>query len=242
MEEWMKPVGLALQGRDRTACESQTQQMKLEWPRMALQTSEHSESLKLNVSRDLNLGSTVRSTVPSVSPTEFGEFSPNSATKSGPSQNLQQVFEHALIREEEDRATHLHFNASPFKCHQEQVQVPSSNPKILYNVNGNPYVEGDPNFGYTVEDTLPRAGNRATDISSSSLSVIEESNGIPRELAEVSVVKGVVIAMHLLCDSEGLLCCPVPASCNCSLHYLTAPATAASVMLFGSCHPSILLL
>ncbi|KAI8527856.1 hypothetical protein RHMOL_Rhmol12G0106200 [Rhododendron molle] len=87
------------------------------------QTSEHSESLKLNVSGDLNLGSTVRSTVPSVSPTEFGEFSPNSATKSGPSQNLQQVFEHALIREEEDRATHLHFNASPFKCHQEQVQV-----------------------------------------------------------------------------------------------------------------------
>ncbi|KAI8564161.1 hypothetical protein RHMOL_Rhmol03G0160500 [Rhododendron molle] len=61
-------------------------------------TSEHSESLKLNVLGNLNLGSTVRSAVPSVTPTEFGEFSPKSATKSSPSRKLQQVVALACAR------------------------------------------------------------------------------------------------------------------------------------------------
>lgn len=138
------------------------------------QASEHSKSLQphlissdmqaLNqtVSGDLKLESTVQSTVPSTSTAEFGEISPNSAKKLSPSRKLQQVFEQALIREVEGRATHLQINASPFKSHQEQVRVFSPNPKILYNARGNPYVEGDPNMGYTVEDSRPRIGNRVT--------------------------------------------------------------------------------
>ncbi|KAF7119420.1 hypothetical protein RHSIM_Rhsim13G0129500 [Rhododendron simsii] len=39
---------------------------------------------------------------------------------------------------------------------QEGVQVDKPNPKILYNAKGNPYVEGDPNLGYSVEDVKPR--------------------------------------------------------------------------------------
>ncbi|KAI8564163.1 hypothetical protein RHMOL_Rhmol03G0160700 [Rhododendron molle] len=182
---------------------------------------------------ELNLGSPVRSTVPPLSPTELGEFSPKSATKTSPSTNLQQDFEQALAREAEERAT-----ASPFTCHQEQVQVSTSNPKILFNTEGNPYVEGDPNLGYSVEDTLSRAGNRATGsqqtvtdfkpsssthyvkphtkrhqesthVSVSSLSVTEVSKGIPRELAEVSVEKDPVLHDHSIQEvSQPLLSIP----------------------------------
>ncbi|KAF7124059.1 hypothetical protein RHSIM_Rhsim12G0101200 [Rhododendron simsii] len=76
----------------------------------------------------------------------LGEFSPNSPRKISPSRKLQQVFKQALICEAEERATPL----------LKQVQVDKPNPKILYNAEGNPYVEGDPNLGYGVEDVKPR--------------------------------------------------------------------------------------
>lgn len=87
---------------------------------------------------------------------EFGELSPKSLQKSSPSRKLQQVFEQALVQEAEEQAIHLQSTTSQFGGYQNQVQVPHPNPKVMYNPRGNPYLEGDPNLGYSLEDTRPR--------------------------------------------------------------------------------------
>ncbi|KAG5553054.1 hypothetical protein RHGRI_011046 [Rhododendron griersonianum] len=89
-------------------------------------------------------------------PAEFGELSPKSLQKSSPSRKLQQVFEQALVREAEEQAIDLQCTTSQFGGYQNQVQVPHPNPKVMYNPRGNPYLEGDPNLGYSLEDTRPR--------------------------------------------------------------------------------------
>lgn len=70
------------------------------------------------------------------------------------------------MREAEERASHLQDTSYQFEHHQEQVQIPNPNPKILYNAKGNPYVEGDPNLGYRLEDTRPQTTSCATGSSS----------------------------------------------------------------------------
>ncbi|KAG5540732.1 hypothetical protein RHGRI_020837 [Rhododendron griersonianum] len=86
---------------------------------------------------------------------------PQSIKNSSPSRKLQQVFEQALIREAEERSSHLQVKAAQFDSQQKQVQNSGPNPKILYNARGNPYEEGDPNMGYSAEDARPRARIRA---------------------------------------------------------------------------------
>ncbi|KAG5540731.1 hypothetical protein RHGRI_020837 [Rhododendron griersonianum] len=89
------------------------------------------------------------------STTVFGEFSPNSTKNSSPSRKLQQVFEQALIREAEERSSHLQVKAAQFDSQQKQVQNSGPNPKILYNARGNPYEEGDPNMAaYSTKEEL----------------------------------------------------------------------------------------
>ncbi|KAF7127042.1 hypothetical protein RHSIM_Rhsim11G0000800 [Rhododendron simsii] len=70
------------------------------------------------------------------------------------------VFKQALIREAEEQAIQLQGDASQSVSHHKQVQLSTSNPKVLYNARGNPYVEADPNMGYAVDETRPRTGNR----------------------------------------------------------------------------------
>lgn len=106
------------------------------------------ETQKMNISGAVNQ---LRVAVPSSSPTAYGEFSPSSSKRASPSRKLQQVFEHALIREAEERA-HL------------QVPIPVPNPKILYNTRGQPYVEGEPNLGYPIVDTRPRRPPQSLEI------------------------------------------------------------------------------
>ncbi|KAG5536390.1 hypothetical protein RHGRI_023981 [Rhododendron griersonianum] len=75
-----------------------------------------------------------------------------------PSRKLQQVFEQALQREAEERAAQLIVNSET-----EKVQHPNPKPRILINARGNPYEEGDPNMGYSLEDTKPRYGSHKPD-------------------------------------------------------------------------------
>lgn len=86
----------------------------------------------VNISGAFIQQSTIRSVVPSSSPAAYGEFNLSSSKHTSPSRKLQQVFEQALIREAEERATYL------------QVQIPGPNPKVLYNARGQPYEEGAP--------------------------------------------------------------------------------------------------
>ncbi|KAG5557728.1 hypothetical protein RHGRI_007846 [Rhododendron griersonianum] len=54
------------------------------------------------------------------------------------------------------RVTHLHGNTYQFQRTPSEVRKSNLNSKILLNARGNPYVEGDPNMGYSLEDTQPR--------------------------------------------------------------------------------------
>lgn len=131
------------------------------------------EASRVIISGDFNLGSSLRNADPTSSPAGFGACSPKSTKNSSLSRKLQQVFEEALIREAEERATKLQDTTCQFD-HQdkEQVQIPNPNPKLLYNALGNPYVEGDPNLGYSLENTRSRYTSRG----SSSFSLQPDSN------------------------------------------------------------------
>lgn len=69
------------------------------------------------------------------------------------------------MREAEERATNLLDNNSQFERQQGKVQIPNLNPHILFNARGNPYVEGDPNLGYSLEDIKPQTVSRASGFS-----------------------------------------------------------------------------
>ncbi|KAG5521738.1 hypothetical protein RHGRI_034083 [Rhododendron griersonianum] len=71
-------------------------------------------------------------------------------------QSIQQSW-----KEAEERAASLSDTRE-----QEQVRSPKTSPTILYNPRGTPYVEGDPNMGYSLEDTRPRYNSRGSDSSS----------------------------------------------------------------------------
>ncbi|KAI8535330.1 hypothetical protein RHMOL_Rhmol10G0165800 [Rhododendron molle] len=78
----------------------------------------------------------------------FGAQSPKSASNPNLSWNFQQVFmEGSLKLEAEEQVHHLQ--------EVDKVQDANPNPKMLFNVRGNPYVEGDPNMGYPVEAIQP---------------------------------------------------------------------------------------
>ncbi|KAI8568134.1 hypothetical protein RHMOL_Rhmol02G0173800 [Rhododendron molle] len=64
--------------------------------------------------------------------------------------------EESLKLEAEERVHHLQGNVYQFERQIEKVQNSNPNPKILFNACENPYVEGDPNMGYLIEDTKPR--------------------------------------------------------------------------------------
>lgn len=71
-----------------------------------------------------------------------------------PSRKLQQVFfEERLIMEAEQRAILVQGNN---QFTRQSTEVHNSNPKTLYNARGNPYVEGDPNLGYSPRSLQPR--------------------------------------------------------------------------------------
>lgn len=112
---------------------------------------------RLNLSDDSNLGPILRSAAPTSSAADLGAFSPKSVKNPSPSRKLQQVFEEALQREAEERAACLHVHRT-----QEEVQISKPKPVTLYNARGNPYVEGDPNMGYSIEDTRPRYNSCAS--------------------------------------------------------------------------------
>lgn len=67
--------------------------------------------------------------------------------------------------EAEEQVTHFHGRTYHFEHQQSKVQNSNSNPRILFNARGNPYVEGDPNLGYSMQDIRPRNSNsgRAND-------------------------------------------------------------------------------
>ncbi|KAI8530281.1 hypothetical protein RHMOL_Rhmol11G0044500 [Rhododendron molle] len=68
------------------------------------------------------------------------------------SRQIQQaVVEEGLVLEAEAQAQGTHVTTSQ---HQE-VPFSNHNPKTLYNARGIPYLEGDPNLGYSEEDTKP---------------------------------------------------------------------------------------
>ncbi|KAG5531833.1 hypothetical protein RHGRI_026448 [Rhododendron griersonianum] len=90
-----------------------------------------------------------------------GAHSPKSQNNPNPNaaQKIQQtLFEDGLKKEADARArvTHLHGNTYQFQRTPSEVRKSNPNSKILLNARGNPYVEGDPNMGYSLEDTQPR--------------------------------------------------------------------------------------
>lgn len=56
----------------------------------------------------------------------------------------------------EEQETHVHGRIYHFEHQQSEVQNLNPNPKFLFNARGNPYLEGDPNLGYSLEDSKPR--------------------------------------------------------------------------------------
>lgn len=87
----------------------------------------------------------------------FKAHNPKSSKNPSPSQKLQQVFlEESLKLEAEEWVTHLRGNVYRIERQREEVQNTNPNPKILFNARGNPYVKGDPNLGYILEDIRPR--------------------------------------------------------------------------------------
>ncbi|KAG5531947.1 hypothetical protein RHGRI_026526 [Rhododendron griersonianum] len=104
-------------------------------------------------------GAAMKGSVTLSSSNGAGAHSPKSQGNTTDAQEVQQAsFKDGLVREAEARArvTHLHGNTYQFQRTPSEVRNSNSNPKILYNSRGNPYVEGDPNLGYPVEDTKPR--------------------------------------------------------------------------------------
>lgn len=99
--------------------------------------------------------SLISSSIPPSSPNGFGIHSPK--TNRNPS-SAQKLFEDGLIKEAEARAkvTHVHGNTYHFQRTLSEVQKSNLNLTILVNARGDPYVEGDPNLGYSLEDTKPR--------------------------------------------------------------------------------------
>ncbi|KAI8567830.1 hypothetical protein RHMOL_Rhmol02G0152100 [Rhododendron molle] len=104
---------------------------------------------------DFKLGLTLENTVHAPSSDDFGVSSPKSSKSSSPSRKLQQVFEEALVKEAEVRAANLMPHTTQSDCSQGKVQVSNPNPRFLFNARGHPYVEGDPNLGYSSEDNKP---------------------------------------------------------------------------------------
>lgn len=120
------------------------------------------ETQMMNKSSEFKSGSTLEKAVHATSPAGFGAFSPKSAKNPSPSRKLQQVFEEALVREAEDRASKLADINTTLDRQQGKVQVSNPNSQVLFNAKGNPYLEGDPNLGYSLEDLKPRYSSRVT--------------------------------------------------------------------------------
>lgn len=99
-------------------------------------------------STDLTISPQIRSMIPeNPSITSKLGFEAHRA-KSSPARNLQQaLLEESLILEAKERASHAQGESAQFTCQSSEVQL--SIPKLLYNARGNPYVEGDPNLGYS---------------------------------------------------------------------------------------------
>ncbi|KAG5513035.1 hypothetical protein RHGRI_038542 [Rhododendron griersonianum] len=73
-------------------------------------------------------------------------------------QDIQQAWRRAAKKEADQRAqvVHLHGNTYQFQRTTAEVRNSNPTPKIVLNPRGNPYVEGDPNLGYSLQDTKPR--------------------------------------------------------------------------------------
>ncbi|KAG5513049.1 hypothetical protein RHGRI_038539 [Rhododendron griersonianum] len=105
-----------------------------------------------SLSKDENKrGSSFREPVPTVSSSGFGAHSPKSDANPSPSRTHQQaLFEQGLILEAEGRS------AVQLQGQPHEVSSSNLNPKTLFNARGIPYLEGDPNMGYSEADTKPR--------------------------------------------------------------------------------------
>lgn len=101
----------------------------------------------------------LKGSVPTSSANGTGANSPNSQRSPNAAQKSQQaLFEDGLAKEAEARArvVHLHGNTYQFQRTPSEVRKPNPNSQILINARGNPYVEGDPDMGYSSEDLRPR--------------------------------------------------------------------------------------